>query len=126
MKLAPVLAQVSGLLAACAISAALLLPAAAADAVFPAGSRLGLVPPAGLKAATSFPGFEDQENGVFIRLVALPAETFSEIEKTMTNDALKKQGMTVEKRESMPLEAATRSWRSCARKPPRGGSGNGC
>jgi len=103
MKLAPVLAQVSGLLAACAISAALLLPAAAADAVFPAGSRLGLVPPAGLKAATSFPGFEDQENGVFIRLVALPAETFSEIEKTMTNDALKKQGMTVEKRESMPL-----------------------
>jgi hypothetical protein len=103
MKLAPVLAQVLRLLAACALLAALLLPAAGADAVFPAGSRLGLVPPAGLKAATSFPGFEDQENGVFIRLVALPAEAFSEIEKTMTNDALKKQGMTVEKRESMPL-----------------------
>ena len=46
-----------------------------------------------------FPGFEDQQNGVFVRLVALPAEAFSEIEKTMTNEALKKQGMTVEKRE---------------------------
>jgi hypothetical protein len=56
-----------------------------------------------LKPATSFPGFEDRQNGVFIRLVALPAEAFAEIEKTMTNDALKKQGMTVEKRESMPL-----------------------
>ena len=127
MKLCPVLAQVLRLLAACVLSAALLLlPAAAADAVFPVGSRLGLVPPAGLKAATSFPGFEDQENGVFIRLVALPAEAFAEIEKTMTNDALKKQGMTVEKRESCRWEAATPSWRSCARKPPRGGSANGC
>lgn len=102
MMLAPVLAHVSRLLAACAVSVALLLPAAA-DAVFPIGSRLGLVPPAGLKPATSFPGFEDQEKSVFIRLVALPAEAFSEIEKTMTNDALKKQGMTVEKRESVPL-----------------------
>jgi hypothetical protein len=33
----------------------------------------------------------------------LPGEAFAEIEKTMTNDALKKQGMTVEKRESLPL-----------------------
>jgi hypothetical protein len=103
MKVGPVLAQVLRLLAVCAVTATLLLPAAAADAVFPVGSRLGLVPPAGLKPATSFPGFEDQENSVFIRLVALPAEAFAEIERTMTNDALKKQGMTVEKRESVPL-----------------------
>ena len=103
MRIASVLAQVLRLFAACAVSAALLLPAAAADAVFPVGSRLGLVPPAGLMPATSFPGFEDRQNGVFIRLVALPAEAFAEIEKTMTNDALKKQGMTVEKRESVPL-----------------------
>jgi hypothetical protein len=40
---------------------------------------------------------------VFARLVALPGNAFPEIEKTMTNDALKKQGMTVEKRESLPL-----------------------
>ena len=79
------------------------LPAAAADAVFPIGSRLGFVPPTELKPATTFPGFEDEQNGVFVRLVALPGKAFAEIEKTMTNDALKKQGMTVEKRESLPL-----------------------
>jgi hypothetical protein len=111
MNLCPVLPQVSALLlaqvlrllAACAISAALLMPAAAADAVFPIGSRLGLVPAPELKPATSFPGFENEQKAVFIRLIALPGEAFAEIEKTMTNDALKKQGMTVEKRESLPL-----------------------
>ena len=98
------LAQILRLLAAGAVSVgAAACRAAAADAVFPIGSRLGLVPPAGLKPATSFPGFEDEQNGVFVRLVALPGDAFAEIEKTMTNDALKKQGMTVEKRESLPL-----------------------
>jgi hypothetical protein len=93
-------------LAACAfvaMLAVLLTPAAAAEAVFPTGSRLGLTPPPGLQPARSFPGFEDLQNGVFVRLVALPGAAFPEIEKTMTNEALKKQGMTVEKRESLPL-----------------------
>jgi len=73
------------------------------DAVFPIASRLGLVPFAGLKPSNAFPGFEDATNNVFVRLVALPGPAFGEIEKTMTNDALKKQGMTVEKRESPKL-----------------------
>jgi hypothetical protein len=81
------------------------MPAGAADATFPIGSRLGLVPPPGLEPAKSFPGFEDVQNGVFLRLIALPAEAFAEIEKTMTNDALKKQGMTAEKRESLALQS---------------------
>src|SRR5947208_949033 len=80
---------------------------AAADAVFPIGSRLGFVPPTELKPATTFPGFENEQKGVFVRLVALPGNAFPEIEKTMTNDALKKQGMTVEKRESLPLGTGT-------------------
>jgi hypothetical protein len=79
------------------------LPAASADAVFPIASRLGLVPPAGLNVSTSFPGFEDDQKNAFIRLIALPAQAFAEIEKTMTNDAMKKQGMTVEKRETLKL-----------------------
>ena len=103
MKHARVLAPILRLLAVCVFSASLLLPAGAADAVFPVGSRLGLVPPPGLEPATEYPGFEDRQNSVFVRLIALPAEAFAEIEKTMTNDALKKQGMTVEKRESVPL-----------------------
>ncbi|MEA2980660.1 MAG: hypothetical protein QOF09_2483, partial [Alphaproteobacteria bacterium] len=107
MKLAPDLAKTLRLLARAVSSglvlAALLTPAAAADAVFPVGSRLGLVPPPGLAPATGFLGFEDQQKSVYIRLVALPADAFPEIEKTMTNEALKKQGMTVEKRESVPV-----------------------
>ena len=61
-----------------------------------------------------------------MRLVALPAEAFSEIEKTMTNDALKKQGMTVEKRESMPLGSGNAILVIGGRKPTPGASANGC
>ena len=61
------------------------------------------MPPAGLSASTTFPGFEDEQKNAFIRLIALPAAAFAEIEKTMTNDAMKKQGMTVEKRETLKL-----------------------
>jgi hypothetical protein len=56
--------------------------------VFPIGSRLGFVPPNDLKPATTFPGFENEQKGVFVRLIALPGNAFPEIEKTMTNDAL--------------------------------------
>jgi hypothetical protein len=89
--------------AACALWAVLGLPTKAAEAVFPIASRIGMVPPAGLNVSTSFSGFEDEQKNAFIRLIALPAQAFAEIEKTMTNDAMKKQGMTVEKRETMKL-----------------------
>ena len=89
--------------AACALWATLVLPADATEAVFPIASRIGIVPPAGLNASTTFPGFEDDQKNAFIRLIALPAAAFAEIEKTMTNDAMKKQGMMVEKRETMKL-----------------------
>lgn len=74
-----------------------------ADAVFPTASRLGMVPPAGLEPATTFPGFESNEKNAFIRLISLPPEAFAEIEKTMTNEAIKKQGMVVEKRDTLKL-----------------------
>jgi hypothetical protein len=90
-------------LAQALVLAGLLLPAAAAEAVYPIGSRLGVVPLPELKPATSFPGFANEQKAVFLRLIALPGEAFSEIEKTMTNEALKKQGMTVEKRESLTM-----------------------
>ena len=90
---------VLGLLVACV--AAAVGPALAAEPTFPVASQIGLVPPPGLSASASFPGFEDPDNNVFVRLVALPGNAFAEIEKTMTNDALRKQGMTVEKRENL-------------------------
>ena len=103
MNRCPVLRQFLGLLLAGVITAAVLMPAAATEAVFPLASRIGLIPLAGLKASTSFSGFADQQNKVFVRLIALPGPAFAEIEKTMNNDALKKQGMTVEKRETVAL-----------------------
>jgi hypothetical protein len=78
-------------------------PAVAAEAIFPLASRIGLVPPAGFNTARTFVGFEDQSNNAFIRLVALPEQAFGEIEKTLTNEALTKQGLTIEKREPFPL-----------------------
>jgi hypothetical protein len=99
MKSRPVISCV----AACALWTLLAVPAVAADPVFPTASRIGMVPPAGMQPATTFPGFEDTSKGAFIRLIALPAQAFAEIEKTMTNDAIKKQGMVVEKRETLKL-----------------------
>lgn len=76
----------------------------AADAQYPLASRIGLAPPPGMELSNSFPGFEDRQNNVFIRLVALPDNAYAEIEKSMTNDALKKQGVIVEKREHVKIE----------------------
>lgn len=93
----------SAWLATLIVLAAMSAPGRATEAQFPLGSRLGLKPPPGMELSSAFPGFEDRANNVFIRLIALPDKAFAEIEKTMTNDALKKQGMTVEKRETLSL-----------------------
>jgi hypothetical protein len=99
----PIRSLAARLLAVATLSAMLALPATAAEAVFPIASRLGLVPPQGFQTARSFMGFEDPPNNAFIRLIALPPQAFGEIEKTLTTDALTKQGLTIEKREPFPL-----------------------
>jgi hypothetical protein len=91
------------LVAAMVVAATMLAPAAAAEAIFPLASQIGLAPPPGMVAARTFFGFEDRQNNVFVRLVALPANAYADIEKTMTSEALRKQGMTVEKREHVQL-----------------------
>jgi hypothetical protein len=79
------------------------LPAAAADAAYPPGSRIGLAPPPGMVTSRSFFGYEDPNNNAAIILLALPAKAFSDLEKSITADALKQQGLTFETREAMPL-----------------------
>jgi hypothetical protein len=79
------------------------LPAFAAEVAYPPGSRIGLVPPAGLVTSRSFFGFEDATNNVAIILVALPAEAYADLDKTVTADALKRQGVTLESRAAVPL-----------------------
>jgi hypothetical protein len=105
----PLISALLRWLMGCAVAMSLLASAGAAraaDPVFPIGSRIGLVPQAQLQPAASFVGFEDETNHVYVRLIALPSNAFGEIERTMTNDALKKQGMTVEKRETLPIAGA--------------------
>ena len=80
--------------------------AAADEPQFPIASRLGLTPPPGMTLSTSFQGFEDTANNIYIRLVAMPEAAYAEIEKSMTNQALKKQNITVEKREPFALPNA--------------------
>lgn len=93
------------------LSAALVLtalaaaPALGADAIFPPGSKLGLVPPPGLKASETFRGFEDRANNTAILLLEMPSEAYRDVEKAMTADGLKKQGVMVEKRENVTLKS---------------------
>jgi hypothetical protein len=83
---------------------ALATAAQAAEPTFPAGSRLGLVPPAGLSSPLGFRGFLDRDNNASILMIEMPTAAFAEIEKTMTAAALKKQGVVQEKREPIALK----------------------
>jgi hypothetical protein len=79
-------------------------PARAAEVVYPPGSRIGLAPPPGLAPSRNFfGGYEDPDTNVVIKMAALPAEAYGELDKTMGAEALKRQGMTFEAREAMPL-----------------------
>jgi hypothetical protein len=84
-------------------SLAVLLPAHAAEPVFPTGSRVGLVPPPGLEASRSFIGFADVANKVALLVAVLPARAYADIEKSMTPEMLKKQGVIQESRAPFPL-----------------------
>jgi hypothetical protein len=79
------------------------VPAAAADAAYPPGSRIGLVPPPGMVTSKSFYGYEDPENNAAIILLALPAQAYADLDRSVSADTLKQQGLTFETREAMPL-----------------------
>lgn len=82
----------------------LAMPARAADPTFPVGSRIGLVPPAGMVASETFDGFADPGKDAAILITVLPAAAYSQIEKTLDAEVLKKQGVSLEKREPIKLD----------------------
>ena len=91
---------------ACAAALALLAlvaPAWAEDPIFPPGSRVGLVPPAGMVASNTFDGFADPTKDAAILITVLPAAAFAQMDKTLDIDTLKKQGVVLDKREPMQL-----------------------
>src|SRR5262249_60599872 len=78
--------------------------ARAAEPVFPMGSRIGLVPPTGMALSEALAGFADPEKNAAILIATLPAAAYSQLDKTLDNEELRKQGITLEKREPMRLD----------------------
>jgi hypothetical protein len=76
-------------------------PAHAADPVFPPGSLVGLVPPPGMTPSKTFMGFVDIGKDSAILLGGQRAAAYGEIEKTLAPDALKREGIEVDKREQL-------------------------
>ena len=80
------------------------LPAYAADPVFPVNSRIGLVPPCGIYAERAIQRFREYAASAAILVAELPAQAYADIEKSFTDEALKSRGMTVEVREPITLK----------------------
>ena len=76
----------------------------AAEVVFPPGSRIGLVPPQGFDVSAVGRGFGDPQNKSAIMILEMPPQAFSEVEKAMTADILKQQGVALAFRETLNLK----------------------
>ena len=79
------------------------LPASAADPVFPLGSRMGFVPPPGFMASKRFPGFENPDTRSSIVMAILPPQAYPDLEASIATEALQKQGINEDKRETLTL-----------------------
>ena len=84
-------------------SFALATLAQAAEPVFPPGSRVGLVPPAGMTAGASFQGFEDRARLVSLIVSEVSAQTYDRIAQDFTPEAIRTAGMEELSRETLPL-----------------------
>jgi hypothetical protein len=76
--------------------------ALAAEPVFPPGSRLGLVPPAGMEPSKTFLGFEDAGGRAAIFLAEQAAESYEKIARDFSLTEMKAGGMDVLAREDLP------------------------
>jgi hypothetical protein len=85
------------------LSLVVAMPSRAAEPVFPPGSRIGLVPPTGMVISDAFAGFADPEKNAAILIATLPAAAFAQLDKTLDSEELRKQGISLEKREPMRL-----------------------
>jgi|SRR5712691_5975569 len=97
------MARIRPLLISIALLALGATPLRAAEVTYPPGSRIGLAPPSGMVTSQNFFGYEDASNSVAVVLVALPVEAYSDLDKTVNAESLKRQGVTLETREAMPL-----------------------
>jgi hypothetical protein len=78
--------------------------ALAADPVFPPGSRIGLVPPAGMTPG-AFQGFEDRARGAVLLVTELSAQSYAKVLKDFEPEQMRAGGMEPMVRETIPLSA---------------------
>ncbi|MGO4706041.1 hypothetical protein AB4072_09735 [Microvirga sp. 2MCAF38] len=76
----------------------------AAETVFPPASRIGIVPPQDMRASKRFSGFENPDRAAGISFVEMPPEAYPQLLSGLSNDALKRQGMSVTGRETVKLD----------------------
>jgi hypothetical protein len=88
-------------------TAVLATAALAADPVFPPGSRVGLVPPAGMEPSQGIQGFEDPTTHAAIFVTEMSLPTYPDIEKEFSAAELKASGMQEELRENVTLKDGT-------------------
>ncbi len=80
-------------------------PLAAAEAVFPPGSRIGLQPPAGFAVAEGFTGFIDKEENVSFLIVEIADAPFAQIAAT-SDEQWAGQGIAIASRRSLRVDDA--------------------
>src|SRR5580704_16939100 len=78
----------------------------AAEAVFPPGSRIGLVPPAGMVASRVDQGFADPSNHAVIVVSEHSAGVFGKIEREFAVAQLQTDGFAVEAHEPVVQSGA--------------------
>jgi hypothetical protein len=80
-----------------------LTPASAASPTFLPGSRVGLVPPAGMVPSRSFQGYEDAARQAVLVITEMGANTFERAGEDFTPEALAAGGIEVDAREEAAL-----------------------
>jgi hypothetical protein len=78
-------------------------PSHAAELVYPPGSRIGLVPPAGMTASSAFQGFEDRAKGAMLVVTELSAQTYDKVAKDFAPEQMQATGMEPIAREMIAL-----------------------
>lgn len=77
--------------------------AAAADRVFPPGSRFGFEPPSDMVLSKRFSGFEREEGGATVSVVELPPNAFPELVAGFTDANLRNQGFALATKEPIKV-----------------------
>jgi len=86
-----------------ALAFTLLATAAFAEPVFPPGSRVGLVPPAGMTPSASFQGFEDRAKGAMLVVTELSVQSYAKVLQDFAPEQMQAGGMEQIAREKIPL-----------------------